>query len=541
MNQSSQEHELTSQEPASNKSDCFHDFMKQFDGCPCALDKLRFAIDFMRMSLSQNRGTPFFKGFWEARKLCLPLFKESIVPSARLQLWGEYVELTREGRRLKNLLDEESAFAVEQIEMAINSLSIEIEKFKQDEEGVLQTITEEAIPKASKILEEKYDIYERVQKKLNLMNVYASRIHALRKELIKTEMRIRHKNRFFETLSLLGDSVFPLRKELIKEVSELFIQDVAKFSEDHFSDETFSHEKVRRQVFYYREEIKSLQSCAKILTLNTQAFTKTREILSHCWDKLKGMEKELKKEFSEQKIQSSENVEKIQAKMSEIEGSYNEGKMTPLLALKQYDDVQKMMRECELTHYDVRLLKEALKDKRACVEKRIEEEECACRQKEAELEEKRKEQVNIFKESVENLKVRLKEIDTETITKELTALRQELNLLNVSKREKQIFERALKEIRDALEEKKQEALIKLSDDDRAVLDNFKEILRQRKERRQEIKVQIEEYRKIVGGSSLDFEKAIEYGELMAQEKERLEKMDESIKEIEDKINQLKSR
>lgn len=541
MNQSSQEHELTTPDNISIKSDGFQDFMKQFDGHPNAIDKLRFAIDFMRTSLSQNRGTPFFKGFWEARKLCLPLFKESIVPATRLQLWGEYVELTREGRRLKNLLDEESAFAVEQIEMAVNCLSQEIEKFKQDEEAVLQTMLEEAVPKTAKSLEEKFETYERLQKKLNLMNVYASRIHALRKELIKTEMRIRHKNRFFETLSHLGDAVFPLRKELIKEVSELFIQDVMSFADLHFSDENFSPEKVRRQVFYFREEIKALQACAKLLTLNTQAFTKTRELLSQCWDKLKGMEKELKKEFSEQKIQSSENVEKIKARIQEIEGEINEGKLSSCNALKQYDDVLRLMRECELTHYDVRMLKEEIREKRAVIEKKIEEEELAQRQKEAELEEKRKEQVNLFKEKIESIKQKIKELDVESLSKDLTALRLELSLLNASKREKQLFERSLKEIRDCIEEKKEEALFSLSDDDRAALDNLKEILRQRKERRQEIKVQIEDYRKIVGGSSLDFEKAIEYGELMAQEKERLEKMDESIKEIEDKINHLKNR
>ncbi len=82
-------------------------------------------------------------------------------------------------------------------------------------------------------------------------------------------------------------------------------------------------------------------------------------------------------------------------------------------------------------------------------------------------------------------------------------------------------------------------MLLISDDDRAALANYSEIFEQRKKRRVEIKAQIEEYRKILGGSNLDFEKAIEYNELMTSEKERLEKIDEGLREIELKIRELK--
>ena len=44
----------------------------------------------MRSSVSQGE-TPRFKDFWEARRLCLPLFKENVPVKVRTQLWAEYV------------------------------------------------------------------------------------------------------------------------------------------------------------------------------------------------------------------------------------------------------------------------------------------------------------------------------------------------------------------------------------------------------------------------------------------------------------------
>jgi hypothetical protein len=71
------------------------------------------------------------------------------------------------------------------------------------------------------------------------------------------------------------------------------------------------------------------------------------------------------------------------------------------------------------------------------------------------------------------------------------------------------------------------------------LDHLAVVLEHRCERRKEIKIQIEEYRKIIGGSGLDFEKAMHYNELMENEKENLAKIDESIKDIKKKMLELK--
>ena len=79
----------------------------------------------MELTLAQ-KGTPHFKSFWEARNLCVELFKQNISAAIKQPLWNKYSELSKEARRLREILDEQSAFAAEQIEIAIQALEKEI-------------------------------------------------------------------------------------------------------------------------------------------------------------------------------------------------------------------------------------------------------------------------------------------------------------------------------------------------------------------------------------------------------------------------------
>ncbi|NGX54097.1 MAG: hypothetical protein K1000chlam4_00820, partial [Chlamydiae bacterium] len=311
--------------------------LKSFEDLASAEEKIREGIDFMRSSIAHS-SAPDFRGFWEIRKRCLPIFKEVETGPARTQLWGEYIELTKEGRQLKSFLDEESAFAVEQIDIAITALEEKLGKYSDQSEEVLSNTPEVLFAKEPQSVEGRSPLYQQRQRRLNFLNTHASHINALRKELIKTEMRLRQKNKFFQRLSKLGDLVFPTRRELIKEISDFFVGDVESFIEDHFSESTFCEEKVRRGVFYFREEIKSLQGMAKVLTLNTHAFSNTREQLSSCWDKLKGMEKELKKESSQHKQLSSENRVAVLAEVEEVIAGLQEDKLSCDEGLKWLDE-----------------------------------------------------------------------------------------------------------------------------------------------------------------------------------------------------------
>lgn len=528
------------EEPQDSPKQDTEDFLKHLETLPNPEDKLKECIAFMKDALAQD-GSANFKGFWEVRKICLPLFKEAVSPAARTQLWAEYIELTREGRRLKNILDEDTAFAVEQIDLAITALEDEVKGYHSHLDEILDKTPDLEFPGDPQTLEERYPQYQRMQKQLNLLNLYASRINALRKELIRTEMRIRQKNKFFQRLSLLGDQVFPSRKELIHTISETFIEDVSYFVDYYFSEANFDEEAIRHSVFFFRGEIKNLQSIAKIFTLNTHAFSTTREMLSGCWDKLKGMEKELKKEYAEHRQKSSENALLVQERIDAFMKAYSEQELSFEEGMRELEEIGRFMRDVQLTRNDVRILKDQLKLAREPLEAKQESETQVRRQKEAEFEKARHEKIDQYRQHIEALQKRAlsSDAEVEALSQELEEARKTLPSLSMTKAEKQHLERQLKAIRDQIAEKQSQALLSLSDADRVALDNLEALLEQRSERRKEIKNQIEEYRKIIGGSGLDFEKAIKYNELMETEKQSLAKIDESVNEIKSKMRELK--
>lgn len=84
-------------------------------------------------------------------------------------------------------------------------------------------------------------------------------------------------------------------------------------------------------------------------------------------------------------------------------------------------------------------------------------------------------------------------------------------------------------------------MLALSEDDRQALQQLQAFLKQRKEGRQEIKNQLEVLRKSAGSSSLDFEKAMNFTNQINEEKERLEKANQAITEIERKIAEVQSK
>lgn len=489
--------------------------------------KLQFTIEFMETSLSQT-GTPHFKSFWEARAVCLELFKENISPPLRASLWIKYNELSKEARRLKEILDEQSAFAVEQIEMAIKALEEDIVSFEQH----LQKMTPVEFSVTNKAMTKRLPHYQKLQNELNLLNTQASRINGLRKELIRTEMRVRQKNKFFQRLSAAGDKVFPRRKDLIKDVSQSFMADVDAFINENFKND--QHE----SLFTLREEIKALQNMAKILTLNTHSFTHTRMRLSDCWDLIKGEEKERKKERAQQKVIYRQNVDDAMKKLQAFNEAFQANQLTLNEANKQLDEIFAYMRSLELGRDEQRFLREELNCARRPITEKMHAAENERHHLENEKERLRREAIQHIKSRIEELMKNHASYDIETLIAEREALLEKMSSIALSKVEKFDIERQLKPFRDLISEKRESSLLSLSDDDRQSLLQLKEILKQRKDRRQEIKNQIEVFRKASGASGLDFVQAMNYNAQLAEEKERLEKITQSIKEIEKKIAEL---
>lgn len=492
-------------------------------------NKIRLAIDFMRAALSQE-GSPNFKEFWEARRLCLPLFKETLQAKERSELWAAYAELSSEARHLKERFDEESAFATQQIELAIDSLEKEIDRYDE----LLLQIPEVEFPEPSQMLADKKQFYRQLQRELNLLNVLASRINSLRKEVVKTSMRLKVKSQFFEKLSQCGDRIFPRRKELIQQVSDQFSSDVDLFI-DYFFKEPRQDEV---PLFVLRDEIKALQALAKMLTLSTEGFKHTRLKLSDCWDKLREWDKERKKEFAERKEVFKKNFDVVMEKINSLaelclQEGISEEKIAP-----PTEEIFALIRESDLGRDEVKKLKEELaKARRPIVEKgRLQELER--QQEEQERIRKRAESLQQFKGELTALFEKVATLDLESLLAERNILLEKYEALSLKKAERQLFDRLLKQLKDVISEKKEKAVLSLSEEDLESFEQLKSLLKERKEQRQEIKNQLEAYRKALGGSGFDFEKAMMYRELMETEKTALEKANATIQEIEEKIDKL---
>lgn len=508
-------------------SPAFQAFKEKLASFPTHEEKIAHGLQFMRSSISQE-GSPRFREFWEARREILPCFKENLNPAIRSKLWNEYVELTVEARRLKDILEEQSAFAMEQIDLAVKSIEGDLLNL----DVLLGQMGDISFPSSSETIGEKSAVYTKLQRELNLLNALASRLNGLRKEIIKTDMRIRFKTKFFKRLSELGDQIFPKRKELIEQVSSEFEKDVEKFIAKYFQGDVVSG----APYYAMREEIKSLQAMAKVLTLNSAVFNRTRLSLSQCWDKIKVLEKEHKKEVFEKKQASSEQRQEIQARIEALKERVSELSLKDLD--KEIDAIARDMRAIALHRDDVYGLRDELAKLRAPYI-------AAQEQKARELEEAEKEKLRLKKEKITQIKEEIisltkdaPQLELDSLLIRFNELLENIEQLEAPKIEKQQIERTLRVLKDLVADRKEHSLLNLSDDDLKTLENLRTILQQKKQRRQEIKEQVETYRKTLGSSNLDFEKAMLYRELLDQEKERLEKANLGIDEIEQKIDAL---
>jgi hypothetical protein len=485
--------------------------------------KLNQTVAFMEQALAQS-GTPQFKQFWDARKICLDLLMENNSVTNKATIWQKYTDLSQEARRLKEILSEQSSFAVEQIGIAIDAL----EATNNSPIVPLNKQSEEYI-NACRSLDTHAQLYCAWQAELDHLNHQAVRINTLRKELIQVEMRIRHKNKFFQRLSTIGDKVFPRRKDLIKEISQHFTQDVDAFMNTNFVDGAPAD-----SLAFYRDEIKLLQNIAKMLTINTSAFTQTRMTLSKCWDHIKHSEKERKREQAKLRTLFKQNAQQISDELGAFEQALTAG-MPTAEAQAKIEAIVSLMRQTELGREEVRELHSMLDKARSLLQARMHEEERQRTAIEFERDNARKEAIHQLRAQIDDLLTKAHDEKLETLTEAKENLLTAINEASISKGEKAELEKLLRPLKDLITEKKERALLSLSADDRESLTQLQEILQQRKERRQEIKKQLESLRKIGGTSGLDFEKAMSVNEQIAIEKERLDKANEGIEEIEAKI------
>lgn len=488
-------------------------------------EKLKMAIDFMKQSLAQE-GTPRFKDFWDAKNLCLPLFKEKLSQSIKEVYWAKYTELATEAKRLKEILEEQSSFAIEQIELALKALASDVHKAQQSHDDT----SESSLPRSLPLPKDSMELY---QSSCQLITKYVhltTKLKALREEVISTEMRVRHKNRFLKEMSDLGDAFIPKKKELIRAVSSQFIQDVEHFVAMHFDLVSKVPKSDNINLKQLRNHIQSLQDVAKKLSLNAHAFSKSRELLSQAWELMRVLDKEKKKEFSEKKAKQQQLIEKASSLLEEAFACFNEQPAkSEQEILSKKEAVIAEIEKLDLHYHEKKQMKsqvfakceELVKpfvEKKAAIEKKKKEE---FKEKSAKFEQykdsikdlimsKSQASYHDLLEAYNNFNEKRKEFSfAKTDSSYLEELRRDLYETILLKRENEI-------------EQDQECLQKLYAD----WEKFKEQTRER----------LELYRKEESLSGFDFEKAMIFRELKDLEKARLDRAVDKMQQLQDQLD-----
>lgn len=523
---SAHESSIPTGEIKTSKALDFKEFLNSLKGLSQADESLKACLAFMRDAISQE-GNPRLKEFWEVKNHAISFFKDKLHAGARTLLWQEYRDLSNEAKQVKDILDSNAAFAIEQISLALRVID---EELTQIESGKLSFDFNLETP--CTYIENRLDRYKSSQNALYYYNTFALRVNSLRKELIKTEMRVRHKNSLFKNLSSLGDRIFPKRKEFITAVSSIFVEDVTAFI-----DESFDGNNLKAPFYVLREEIKGIQAFARKLTLDTKAFSDTRKQLSHCWDRVREVERERKKTRILKKETYQQNLDEILNKFKGIQGAYGKGEINTDSALEQLDAILRD-RDTELGRDERNVLKKEHADvSKVMRQKRTEERDEHLKQKQ----QKKKDEEQLYLEQKDKLLTHLSDDNlavenNEDVLNEVKVGIKSLALQGVQKRE---LNQLIRNLKDLINEKKEQKIIENVQDVQG-LSELKTILTRKEIRRREIKSQLESYRKEAGNSGMDFTQAMTYQELVSSEKSKLEIIDQSIKGLKVKINQLKT-
>lgn len=459
--------------------------------------QLETILDQMEEAI-KNEGNPHLAHFWQAKKYVAELFQKEIPEEMKNELRDRYSKLIDEAKRLKAIIEDQSSFAVEQIEIALKALEEQIQTIKNE-----CAKSNFSFSPKSWWLEKNEIFYLPRQIELNLLNAMASRVHSLRKELSKLQLRYKQKNQLFQRLSGLGDKIFPRRKELIKEVSEAFQKDVLAFFKEKFSPIN-----AKDRMHNLRDEIKALQSAAKQLTLNTNAFNHTRRQLSECWEKLKELEKEKKRQFAEKSEEFKKNSDQLRERLEEIKAAFASEETN--LSEKQ-ELLKKTFSELRSLHLD-RKQKSLFKEELDRYAKRIQEKLDTIKEKQIEEGKKkaaeRAKDLDTLTERVENLAARAVEQTFAHFLNEVQDIEEQIFSLSLEKQEVEGFSHQLTQVKGEAYSNFARAYHKDWEVQGVIPEDFDALSEEILEYIQVLRELSEESRKASGASGMDFDQAL---------------------------------
>lgn len=458
-------------------------------------DRIDKMLVYMQSQLSHGELHPLSR-FWKMRKFCLDHFKENIPASKRLRLWEKYRLVIDEIMKLKQMIDEKSTFEKEQIEEALSSISLDIGKI---DELVAQE-AEINIPKCP-CLQKNALFYQSAQKELNVFSSYAKRLNALKKEILALDISFKKKQEILDQIHALADQVFPKKRELLKGVSHKYIDDIQFFIKQHFSSE-----EIKAPIFQLKEQIKNLQLFAKVISLNVEAFSQTRQMLSECWGKLKSYETKHKKMKEEKKALSEENFKKLSEKISKLK------EQKKSLEKERFTKEVKLLGQSIQREDILKFQKKQLQDQLDMID------DLGVSNPNASEEELNL--LNIKKE-LQTIQENLRHWDYQTLDSQIKSFYQLLEETKILDSQQTKMERELFNLKESLAAKLIEEIKDRIDIEESSnqIDSFKSSL----------KKDAENYRKILNSSNQSIEKAIVYNELLMQSKALSNSLDNELK------------
>lgn len=498
----------------------FEEFLKTFSEIDKTENRIRFCLDFMHLCLQKDE-IPSFRYFWETKQLCLELFKENISAHNRSIFWQEYLDLVKQARTLKQILDEKSSFSEEQIRLAILALEKDFNTFKEQ----INNAERKFFPENSLALKAHREIYITLQQEIDLLNIISKRIKSLRDDLIEIKMRVRVKNQFFADLAEFGDRIFPRRKELIETISKCFQEDVENFTSKCDLEES--------SCFSIKEEIKILQNIAKEISINSYIFSLTREMLSNLWNQIQHKQQEHKLQSAEKREISRKNMQEILLEMQDFMKTA-ENKTISVQEIEDRVEVFfEKMDSLELEKEESKFLKNRLFEYKKSLLLQIRQKKEKKQEEEKKENQIRKQHLVVLQEDIQSHIDRAKELSLDVLVEKWDFFLKQVQGLVKENIEQDFFHNLLAILKDFIQEKKWMFLLEEKPSD--LQSKMQQFLEERIEERKKLKMILEAHRKIIGGSSLNLEMAMNYQRLIEEEKIRFESLEMFIEEVKQKL------
>ncbi len=470
------------------------DYVKELSKLEPVEDRISKMLGYMKLQLSHGEIHPLSR-FWKMRKFCLDHFKCTISVSQRLKLWKDYCTVIEEIVKLKQIIDEKSAFEREQIEEALLSIASDLEQMDE----LVEKEPEVSVPKCQ-CVQKHANFYKTTQKELGVYSSYAKRLNALKKEILALDISFKKKQEILDQIHSLADRVFPKKRDLLNLMSKTYTTDIQNFVRANFSSGDF-----KTPIFQLKEQIKQLQNFAKVISLNVEAFSKTREQLSDCWDNIKLFEKRQKKDKEERKELSNKKFSSLQEKIVKLK----EGKEA--LATAQFNTEIKILNSSIHKEDLLKFQRKQLLDEIILIDENGVRDESLNSQN------------SPAHETGGQLRKILEQVkgwDYQTIDSKLKSILNEYDSSNVSDAQHIKIERNIYALYEALSEKLMEEIKDRID--------FEEISTQIENFKKAMKKNIDGYRKVLNTSNQSIEKAIVFNELLVQSRALLGSIEEHL-------------